>query len=62
MAVEHFRDSALSNSLSELFQPIAEMGKAGRIIRDLLRDKAFDSLRYMSKWIEAKNKDTDQES
>lgn len=56
-ASPHFANSfdLLTNALDNLQEYMGEVPVDRQIIQRLLRDQAFDRLRYLSKWIEAKN-------
>ncbi len=55
LAREHFTNRDSIQGSSFLFNSEQEISREARLLRDLLRSKAFDSSRFMSKWIEAKN-------
>ncbi|SFR46941.1 Glycosyl transferases group 1 [Robiginitalea myxolifaciens] len=55
LAREHFANADNPKESSIGFHNEQAISREGRLLRDLLRSKAFDSSRFMSKWIEAKN-------
>lgn len=55
LAREHFTNRDSTQGSSFLLHTDQEISREARLLRDLLRSKAFDSSRFMSKWIEAKN-------
>jgi hypothetical protein len=53
-AAPHYGTRRLDLALGQVSKRSGKAGKEAFIIQRLLRDQAFDRLRYLSKWIEAK--------
>ena len=51
--------SPLTKALEMLEKPIEVVPEETRILENMLRDEAFGRVRYLSKWIEAKEKGED---